>query len=64
MQVTAFDVYPTQLAHLADKRAAVASGNLSALNVEDAPVEQAAARGGFALAPCPRGEREGRGVKA
>ena len=47
LQVTAFDLNPTQLAHLADKRAAVASGNLSALNVEDADPGGLNQRGAF-----------------
>jgi S-adenosylmethionine-diacylglycerol 3-amino-3-carboxypropyl transferase len=36
LAVTAFDLNPAQLAHVADKRAAVARGDLALLNVDDA----------------------------
>src|SRR5687768_5267712 len=47
LAVTAFDLNPTQLRHVAAKQAAAARGELAALNVEDADPRGLNARGAF-----------------
>jgi S-adenosylmethionine-diacylglycerol 3-amino-3-carboxypropyl transferase len=47
LRVTAFDVNPTQLAHVEDKLRAVAAGDLAALNVDSADPRALNQRGAF-----------------